>query len=60
MKTLMIYGAAEYTGSMVAEHARAAGVSIIVAGRTEALLSELAARLGLPSRVFAVDDPTIL
>ncbi|WP_332693729.1 saccharopine dehydrogenase NADP-binding domain-containing protein [Bosea sp. (in: a-proteobacteria)] len=57
MKTLMIYGAAGYTGSMVAEHARAAGLSIIVAGRSEAPLSELATKLGLPSRVFPADDP---
>lgn len=57
MKTLMIYGAAGYTGSMVAEHARATGLGIILAGRSEAPLSELAVRLGLPSRLFPVDDP---
>lgn len=57
MKTVMIYGAAGYTGSMVAEHAKAAGLSIIVAGRSEAPLSELAARLGVSNRVFPVDNP---
>lgn len=53
----MIHGAAGYTGSMVAEHAKAAGLKIILAGRSEAPLSELAASLGLPSRVFPADDP---
>lgn len=57
MKTLMIYGAAGYTGSMVAEHAKASGLSIILAGRSDAPLSELATRLGLPSRVFPADNP---
>ncbi|KRE09286.1 hypothetical protein ASE63_21490 [Bosea sp. Root381] len=57
MKTVMIYGAAGYTGSMVAEHAKAAGLNIVVAGRSEAPLSELATRLGVSSRVFPVDDP---
>jgi short subunit dehydrogenase-like uncharacterized protein len=35
MKTLMIYGAAGYTGRMATEHAKAAGLNIIVAGRSE-------------------------
>ena len=41
---------------MVAEHAKAAGLNIVVAGRSEAPLSELATRLGVSSRVFPVDD----
>jgi short subunit dehydrogenase-like uncharacterized protein len=57
MKTLMIYGAAGYTGRMVTEHARAAGLNIIVAGRSEAPIAQLAAELDLPSRVFSVDEP---
>jgi short subunit dehydrogenase-like uncharacterized protein len=57
MKTLMIYGAAGYTGRMVAEHAKAAGLDVIVAGRSGAPIAQLAAALDLPSRVFSVDEP---
>lgn len=56
MKTLMIYGAAGYTGRMVTQHAQAAGLDIIVAGRAEDPLAQLAADLGLPYRLFSVDD----
>ena len=57
MKTLMIYGAAGYTGRMATEHAKAAGLAVVVAGRLEDRIAETAAELGLPYRVFAVDDP---
>lgn len=56
MKTLMIYGAAGYTGRMATEHAQAAGLDVIVAGRTEDRIAEVAAELDLPFRTFAVDD----
>jgi short subunit dehydrogenase-like uncharacterized protein len=58
MKTLMIYGATGYTGRMAAGHAKAAGLDLIVAGRNEAPLTELAARLGVSYRVFALNDAT--
>jgi short subunit dehydrogenase-like uncharacterized protein len=58
MKTLMIYGAAGYTGRMATEHAQAAGLNIIIAGRAEAPLAQL--DLGLPRRVFSVDDPAAI
>lgn len=57
MKTLMIYGAAGYTGRMATEHAKAAGLDVIVAGRAQDPLPQLASDLDLPSRVFSVDDP---
>jgi short subunit dehydrogenase-like uncharacterized protein len=57
MKTLMIYGAAGYTGRMATEHAQAAGLDVIVAGRLEDRIAEAAAELRLPYRVFAVDEP---
>jgi short subunit dehydrogenase-like uncharacterized protein len=57
MKTLMIYGAAGYTGRMATEHAKAAGLNIIVAGRSEDAIALLAADLDLPRRVFSVDEP---
>ena len=56
MKTLMIYGAAGYTGRMVTRQAKAAGLNIIVAGRSPDALSGLAREFSLPSRVFGVGD----
>lgn len=58
MKKLMIYGAAGYTGSMVAEHARAAGLSLVLAGRDQsrAELEAKAARLGAETRIFEVNN----
>jgi short subunit dehydrogenase-like uncharacterized protein len=56
VKNLMIYGATGYTGRMVAEHARAAGTPIVLAGRSEAPLAELASKLGVAHRAFALDD----
>ena len=56
MTTLMIYGAAGYTGRMTTEHARAAGLDLVLAGRAEPAIKQLAAETDLPVRVFAVDD----
>jgi len=55
MKTLMIYGATGYTGRMAAEHAKALGLDLVIAGRNDARLSLLAATLDVPYRVFAAD-----
>lgn len=54
MKTLMIYGAAGYTGRM------ATGLDVIVAGRAEDPVQRVAAEPGLPWRTFPVDDPTAI
>jgi short subunit dehydrogenase-like uncharacterized protein len=54
--SLMIYGAAGYTGRMVAEHAKAVGLDFIVAGRDPRALGEVAARFGVASRVFSLDE----
>ncbi|WP_320196572.1 saccharopine dehydrogenase NADP-binding domain-containing protein (plasmid) [Agrobacterium rosae] len=56
MKKLMIYGATGYTGRMVAEHAEKAGTPVVLGGRSEGPLAELAAKLGVDYRVFALDD----
>ena len=56
-KTWMIYGAYGYTGQLVAEHARQQGLTPILAGRDPARLEALGSRLGLPTRVFDLDDP---
>ncbi|SDV07834.1 saccharopine dehydrogenase family protein [Pseudomonas mucidolens] len=57
MKKLLIYGAAGYTGSMVAEQAKAAGLNVEIAGRDAAKLQTLAERLDVPYRVFSLDGP---
>ncbi len=56
MKKLLIYGATGYTGRMASEHAESRGLPLIVAGRDAARLSQLASELGVPYRVFRVDD----
>lgn len=56
MKTLMIYGATGYTGRMAARHATAAGLELILAGRTADRLAPLAAELRAPFRVFSPDQ----
>jgi short subunit dehydrogenase-like uncharacterized protein len=58
MKKLMIYGAAGYTGAMVAEHAASAGLDLILAGREQSrkALEATAAALGAEVRVFSLDD----
>jgi short subunit dehydrogenase-like uncharacterized protein len=59
MKKLLIYGATGYTGRMVAEHAKAAGTPIVLGGRTKKPLADLAAKLGVEYRVFALDEAAI-
>jgi short subunit dehydrogenase-like uncharacterized protein len=60
MTKLMIYGATGYTGRMVAEHAKAAGTPVILGGRSEKPLAELASKLGVEYRVFALDDDALI
>jgi short subunit dehydrogenase-like uncharacterized protein len=52
----MIYGATGYTGRLVTDRAVARGLRPILAGRSPAV-EALAARHGLPSRVFDLRDP---
>jgi len=56
MTKLMIYGATGYTGRMAAEHAKAAGTPIVLAGRNEATLAKLSSELGVEYRAFRLDD----
>lgn len=55
MKKLMIYGATGYTGRMAAEHAKALGLDLVIAGRNAARLVPLAAQLDVTYRVFTPD-----
>ncbi|MHC8332860.1 saccharopine dehydrogenase family protein [Pseudomonas sp. LB3P25] len=59
MKKLMIYGATGYTGRMAAEHAKAQGLDVVIAGRNGAKLESLAAQLGVPYRVFTPDAQAV-
>lgn len=51
----LIYGAYGYTGQLIAEEAIRLGYAPIVAGRDTEKTKALAARLGLPHRVFDID-----
>jgi short subunit dehydrogenase-like uncharacterized protein len=55
MTKLMIYGAAGYTGRMAAAHARDAGLPLVLAGRSAAVV-DLAGKLQAESRVFGLED----
>jgi short subunit dehydrogenase-like uncharacterized protein len=55
MSDWLIYGANGYTGSLIAAEALARGLRPVLAGRSAAVV-ELAARLGLPHRVFGLED----
>ncbi|MDX1725711.1 MAG: saccharopine dehydrogenase NADP-binding domain-containing protein [Pseudomonas sp.] len=55
MNKLMIYGATGYTGRMAAEHAKALGLDVVIAGRNAERLASLAAQLDVAYRVFTPD-----
>jgi short subunit dehydrogenase-like uncharacterized protein len=55
--TALIYGATGYTGQLIAEMAVGQGLLPVLAGRNRAAVESLAARLGLSSRVFPLEDP---
>lgn len=52
----MIYGANGYTGELIAREAVARGLRPTLAGRSEAPVAELAKSLGLPHRVFGLEE----
>src|SRR6516165_6491916 len=54
----MIYGANGYTGRLVAAEARRRDLRPVLAGRRADPIEKLAAELGLPVRVFGLDDAT--
>jgi short subunit dehydrogenase-like uncharacterized protein len=57
---ILIYGGTGYTGRLIAEHARNLRHSPVIAGRTASRVQALAATLGVPGRVIALDQPEIL
>lgn len=58
MKSLLIYGATGYTGRMAAQHAKDAGIQLVLAGRNGEYLAKLADELAVQFRVFSLDVPS--
>ncbi|MCB9595355.1 MAG: saccharopine dehydrogenase NADP-binding domain-containing protein [Sandaracinaceae bacterium] len=56
----LIYGAYGYTGDLIARRAAEQGARPILAGRSATKLAPLVEELGLPQRVFGLDDPKAL
>ena len=56
----MLYGAAGYTGTLIAQHARKSGHQPMLAGRNAAAVAALAERLNLRHRDVTLDDPAAL
>ncbi len=52
----MLYGAYGYTGELVARKATETGQPLLLAGRNEQRLSDLATELDLPSRCLTLED----
>jgi short subunit dehydrogenase-like uncharacterized protein len=59
-RSFLLYGATGYTGKLIAEAARAAGETPVLAGRNAAKVKSLADRLGLPWTAFALEDRAAL
>lgn len=58
--TLLLYGATGYTGKLVALRAKEAGLDFTIAGRDAIKVAALAEELGVPFRVFAMEDAAAL
>jgi len=56
-KNWMIYGANGYTGALIAKQAKENGLTPILAGRNKRVLAEMSEELGLPCRVFSLENP---
>ena len=60
MTDFLLYGANGYTGTLIAEAAKAQGMTPVLGGRNAPEIVALAARLDLPHRVSTADDGTAL
>ncbi|PSL46700.1 short subunit dehydrogenase-like uncharacterized protein [Chitinophaga niastensis] len=58
--SFLLYGANGYTGELIARYAAQYQLHPILAGRREAALAPLAAKLNLPYKVIELDDTTAL
>jgi short subunit dehydrogenase-like uncharacterized protein len=59
-RSWMLYGAAGYTGALIAQHAHSRGLRPLLAGRSAPAITALAKRLDLPHRALTLDDPAAL
>lgn len=60
VRNWMIYGAYGYSARLIAEHAKARGLTPILAGRNAARTQVVADKLGFESRVFGLDDASAI
>jgi short subunit dehydrogenase-like uncharacterized protein len=60
MSDFLLYGSYGYTGRLIAERAREAGLVPLLAGRDAAALAAQSAETGFPHRALALDDATAL
>lgn len=60
MPTILIYGANGYTGELISRRAVAGGLRPVLAGRNAERVRGLAEALGLPFRVFDLDDDAVI
>ncbi len=58
--SLLIYGAYGFSGALIVEEAVKRGLPVVVAGRDGPKTTALGERLGVPHRVFGLDDPAAL
>jgi short subunit dehydrogenase-like uncharacterized protein len=56
----MLYGAAGYTGALIAQQAQEHGHRPLLVGRSAPAITALAEKLDLPYRALALDDPAAL
>ena len=56
----LLYGSYGYTGRLIVERARAAGLTPLLAGRDAAALAAQTAETGYPHRAFSLDDTAAL
>ena len=60
MSKILLYGANGYTGRLIIELAQSQGVELVLAGRNQAAINELAEQTGLPSKVFDLSDHNVI
>jgi short subunit dehydrogenase-like uncharacterized protein len=56
MSDWLLYGATGYTGQLIAEESARRGLRPVLGGRDAKKLEPIASRLGLPMRIFSLDD----
>lgn len=58
--SFLLYGANGYTGELIARYAQQYNLQPILAGRRKEVITPLAEKLGLPYRIFDLDDKPAL